>query len=531
MRIEILDSTLRDGCQGEGISYNLNDKLNIISALRELGLSYIEAGNPAAYRGDAELFEVLRDRPLPSSNNGSGEVVAFGSTCRKDNAPDADDGLAALLAADTPTVVLFGKSSAFHVEHVLRTTQQRNLDMIRDSIAYLTQCGRRVIFDAEHFFDGYAYDSAYAIQTLHAAVDGGASTVVLCDTNGGSFPHDVARITADVVSRMRVPAGIHCHNDNDMAVAATVEAVRAGATHVQGTLLGFGERCGNVALSSVIPTLQLKLGYECVPDDALANLTHIAARVSYISNVAIPRGKPYVGRSAFAHKAGMHGDGVSKTPLSFEHIEPYRVGNERRFVLSAMAGRSVMAQKLSRILPGVSRDDAAVSRMLERVKEREYDGYTYEAAEASFELLALREIGRFTPHFTLLYYTSYVSTNQPSGMSHIATVKVAVGDRDSLMASEGNGPVNALDNALRLALYTFYPELAEVALTDYRVRVIEGNRTSESVVRVIIESSDATDTWTTIGVSADIIEASFIALTDAIEYKLHCNVWHNHMTI
>ena len=524
LRVTLLDSTLRDGAQGEGISFSVADKVGIVSALDELGVDYIEAGNPGSNPRDAEFFRLAQGLRL-----GHARVVAFGSTRRKDSRAEADAQLRSLLDAQTGTVVMFGKSWDFHVERVLCATLEQNLAMIRDSVAFLRSEGREVIFDAEHYFDGFAANPAYALSCLRAAIEGGADCLVLCDTNGGRLPPDIEAGVGAALALARVAGpgaviGIHAHNDSGLAVANSMAAVVAGARHVQGTLVGFGERCGNANLSTIAANLRLKLGMDCLREDSLSGLYRSVRRVAEIANVSIDEGMPYVGLKAFAHKAGMHVDAVLKSPASFEHVSPGGVGNERRILASEVGGRSVIFERLRKILPDSQKSDPAVAAALARLKERESLGYQYEGTEASLDLLLRKASGAYEPFFELLRYRTIGERSAGDAArfsgAH-AMVQLSVGGMVEMQAAEGDGPVHALDLALRKALALFYPSLAGMRLSDFKVRVLDGSGATASSVRVLIESSDADGAWTTVGVSTDIIEASWLALVDSVEHKLY----------
>lgn len=513
----IFDSTLRDGMQGEGISYSVADKLKIVKALDGLGIAFIEAGNPASNPKDLAFFKILKEEPLKNA-----KVVAFGSTRKKNTTPEDDQGLRQLLGTETDYVSLFGKTSAFHAAEILGVSLEENLSMIRQSVAYLVRQGRQVIFDGEHFFDGYGENAEYALAALAAAADGGAKTLCLCDTNGGSNPNQIERITKIVAQAFpHVEIGIHCHDDRGLAIANTLAGVEAGARHVQGTFLGFGERCGNANLSAIIPNLQINGGVSCIPQDRLCQLTPTARKIADIANFSLRGNMPYVGGSAFAHKGGMHIDAVSKVPASFEHIPPDLVGNKRKFLMSEVSGKATLLQKLRSFDPGLTKDSPKTGEIMDKLKALEYRGYQFEAAEESFALVILRALGLERKFFSLDYFK--IIGEQPlTGAMYpsSAMIKVRVGGETELTAAEGNGPIHAIDLALRKALSKFYPQLADVRLTDYKVRVLESDATTAASVRVLIESSDGNSTWTTVGVSTDIIEASFLALTDSIEYKL-----------
>lgn len=515
-KLTILDSTLRDGAQGEGISFSVRDKIAVCRTLDELGVGYIEAGNPASNPKDAEFFREVKGLKFLNS-----KLTAFGSTRRRGVTAETDPGVKALLAAETPAVTVFGKSWDFHATDILRATLEENLDMIFDTVRYLTDCGKEVIFDAEHFFDGYKNNPDYAIKAIRTAEEAGAAAVCLCDTNGGCFPDEIEKIVRAAVNALSIPVGIHTHDDAGMAVANSVTAVLCGATQVQGTLIGFGERCGNANLSTIAADLQLKRGYKCFPDENMKNLTLYCRRIAEIANVRLNRGMPYVGESAFAHKAGMHIDGVSKASFSFEHVSPDSVGNTRRFLMSEVAGRSTILEKVRKVDPSVTKDSPVTAEIVAKIKEMEFFGYQFEGADASFELLIRKSLGAYKPFFTLEKFKTIGEQISGEDFSPAtAVVKVSVDGTSEISAAEGNGPVNALDVALRKALERFYPSLKEFALTDYKVRILDSKETSSAKTRVLIESGDGKDIWTTVGVSRDIIEASLTALKDAIEYKL-----------
>ncbi|MHB8054175.1 MAG: citramalate synthase [Candidatus Aminicenantales bacterium] len=514
--IAVFDSTLRDGAQGESISFSVSDKLKIVEILDALGVKYIEAGNPGSNPKDLEFFGRVAGLRLKNAR-----LAAFGSTRRSGKTAAEDENVRSMLLADTPVAVIFGKAWDFHVTKVLKTTLEENLNMIRDTIAFFKKEGRETIFDAEHFFDGARANEDYAFQTLRAAAEGGADALVLCDTNGGSFPSEIFDRTKKAAGLFSVPIGIHCHNDDGMAVANSVMAVEAGASHVQGTLTGIGERCGNANLSSLIPTLQLKRDYACIPGECLPQLTQAARLVAELSNMPLPSSMPYVGLSAFAHKGGMHIDGVLKDTRSFEHVAPESIGNERRFLMSEVSGRSTILAKIRKICPDLDKESPEAREIIDLLKDMEHKGYQYEGAEPSFELLVRRHLGKYKPFFELEKSTIIADqAARNGGPSSSATVIVNVEGERRIAAAEGDGPVNALDCALRRALETFYPELGRVHLTDYKVRVLNPEQATAARVRVWIESTDGTDAWTTVGVSTDILEASGRALTDAIEYKL-----------
>ncbi len=513
--VELLDTTLRDGAQGEGVEHSLDDKRKIALALDRLGVPLIEAGNPYGNPKDAAFFEDVQKTPYLKQ----AKVVPFGSTCRAGTAPGQDEGLLALLHTGQPVVSLFGKSNLLHVTEVLRVSPEENLRMIEQSVAFLVGQGRRVLFDAEHFFDGWAFDRDYALRSLGAALRGGADVLVLCDTNGGTLPEDLhARLEECMAAFPGVKFGIHCHDDMGLAVAGTLACVRAGAVMAQGTMGGVGERCGNANLCTLIPTLQLKLGYDALPPENLPLLTMTSRAIVEVMNLTPDQRAPYVGYSAFAHKGGMHIDGVSKNAATFEHVAPESVGNRRRFVLSEQTGRAGVYARLKRLLPELEKDDPRVQAVTERLKRRESRGYAYESADGSFDLMALETLGLRKRFFEVLDF-HVLSGNTQSTESAQAYIKIAVDGREEINAAEGDGPVNALDSALRKALTVFYPALATMRLRDFKVRVV-GSGGTASVVRVLIESTDGKNAWTTVGVSSNIIRACFKALCDSLEYFL-----------
>ncbi len=519
MSVKIYDSTLRDGAQAEGISFSVSDKLRIAQALDALGVSYIEAGNPFSNPKDLEFFQKVKELHL------SAKLVAFGSTRKRGVSVEEDKNLMALLEAKTEAVAIVGKSWDLHVTEILRAELPENLQMIQDTVAFLKKQGLEVIFDAEHFFDGFKDNQAYALETLKAAARAGVDCLCLCDTNGGTFPNEIVEIIQTIKEELKReglnPAlGIHCHNDCGMAVAGSCMAVEAGASQVQGTLVGFGERCGNANLSTIIPNLQLKKNFDCIPQEKIAKLTETAILISEISNLTLLDREPYVGRSAFTHKGGMHVDGVSKLPKSFEHIEPGTVGNERRILTSEVAGKSTILSKIQKIEPNLQKDSPETEAIISRLKALEYEGYQFEAAESTFELLIKKMLGKYKPQFELVHLKIIGEQPYVDGQSASALIKIRVDDKIEITAAEGNGPVNALDQALRKALEVFYPQIANIQLTDYKVRVLDNLETTASKVRVLIESTDGHERWSSVGVSKDIIEASWIALVDSIEYKL-----------
>ncbi len=517
-KIQIFDSTLRDGAQSEGISFSVADKLHIIEALDDIGVSYIEAGNPGSNPKDIEFFNRAAEIKLRHA-----KICAFGSTRRKNLKVEEDENVLSLLKARTDVVVIFGKSWDLHIREILRTSEENNLDLVYDTVNFFKKRDKELIFDAEHFFDGFKANRDCAINVLKAAAAAGADSLCLCDTNGGCAPGELQSITREIVSLFpEHQIGIHCHNDMGCAVANSLLAVDMGATQVQGTFIGIGERCGNADLSVIIPNLQLKQGYECISSDNLEKLSEAVYAISEICNMTVPSNKPYVGGSAFAHKGGMHIDGVSKCTQSFEHVPPESVGNKRRFLMSEVSGRTTVLAKVSQIAPELTKDSPETAAIVQRLKELEHEGYQFESADASFELMVLNVLKRYNPHFKLLMYKTSGEYPSPDGeMSAYAMLKIQVGGSTETAASMGNGPVNALDLALRKALAVFYPEISKVHLIDYKVRVLTGEQAATAAkVRVLMDSTNGEEVWTTVGVSTDIIEASWLALVDSIEYAL-----------
>ncbi|HMO83487.1 MAG TPA: citramalate synthase [Lacipirellulaceae bacterium] len=518
MHIEIYDTTLRDGAQGEGVSFSLDDKVLIARRLDSLGFDYIEGGFPLSNPKDAEFFQRLAADPLKHS-----KLSAFGMTRRRGMKPGDDPGIQALLDARTPVVTIVGKTHDFHVTEVLGVSLDENLAMIRETVAFFREAGREVIYDAEHFFDGWKANAAYAAQTIRAAVEGGASRVVMCDTNGGTMPEEIAALAKDAALAADVPLGIHCHNDCDLAVANSLAAVDAGATHVQGTVNGLGERCGNADLVSVIGNLALKKRHYEVLDRGvgdptpLRHLTELSRYVYEIANMNFRNNQPFVGASAFAHKGGMHVHAVNKAAHSYEHIDPTLVGNERRVLVSELSGRSNIIALATK--HNLQHDKQLMDRVLRQIVDLENRGYQFEAAEASFDLLVKRLAGTFTPHFELIKYHTSVESRGGTPVTE-ASVKLLVDDAVRHEVAEGDGPVNALDGALRKALNGHFPALNAMHLVDYKVRVINSEAATAASVRVVIESRDEHDVWGTVGVHENVIEASWMALVDSIEYKL-----------
>ena len=523
--VNILDSTLRDGSQGEGISFSVQDKLHIVQALDELGVKYIEAGNPGSNPKDLEFFEEAKKLKLQNS-----QIVAFGATRRKGITCEEDANLQSLLYVGTQTVVIFGKSWDFQVTDILKATLEENLAMIKETVEFLVANGRNVIYDAEHFYDAWYANPEYTMKTLKAAVEGGANILALCDTKGGTMPMEILKATTAVTSEfsgvktpqgLPVEIGIHTHNDAGLAVANSLMAVEAGASHIQGTLLGFGERTGNANLSSIISNLELKMNVKCLPEDKLKLLTSVCKQVAEISNLPLENGMPYVGSNAFAHKAGMHIDAVTKNPTAYEHVSPETIGNDRVFLMSEVAGRSTILEKIRKFDAGITKENPVVSEIVTKMKEMEHSGYQFEGAEGSFELMVRKIIGKYRPFFKLCYYKTIGEKPRLDGhLCSFAQLKIDVDGQLAVTAGEGDGPVHALDTALRSALEKFYPTVSSIRLTDYKVRVLDSKSATGAKVRVLIETTDGLDIWTTVGVSTDIIEASWLALVDSFEYKL-----------
>lgn len=518
-RIQIYDTTLRDGSQGEGVNFSLQDKLLITQKLDDLGVDFVEGGYPLSNPKDAEYFARVADLPLQHA-----KICAFGMTRRKGCVPEDDIGMCALRDAKTPIVTIVGKTWDLHVFEVLHISEEENLAMIRDSVGFLRAEGREVFYDAEHFFDGFRANAEFALKTVLAAQNAGASTIILCDTNGGRLPEDIAAAVDAVRRELKVPVGIHVHNDGELAVANSLMAVDHGAIQVQGTINGIGERCGNADLISVIGNLALKKGYDVLKSGGLGHLTELSRYVYEIANMNFRNGQAFVGASAFAHKGGMHVHAVNRLSASYEHIPPESVGNQRRILVSELSGRSNIIAKTTKYQ--INDDNALMTKILERVQDLENEGYQFEAAEASFDLLVRKEAGAYTPKFERLHYRVNVETTAGQGTITEATIKLKVNDQSEHVVAEGDGPVNALDNALRKALSAAYPNLTEMQLVDYKVRVINSAEGTAARVRVVIESRDHTDVWSTVGVSENVIEASWLALVDSVEYKLYKDAEH-----
>lgn len=513
-KIAIYDTTLRDGTQREGISLSLHDKLRITQLLDDFGMTYIEGGWPGSNPKDAAYFEAVRELSLKHA-----KIAAFGSTCRKESDPQTDPNIIALVEAQTPVVTVVGKTSMLHVTEVLQTTPAENLRMIRESLRYLKSLGKEVIYDAEHFFDGMKLDFEYSLDTLKAAVEGGADWLVLCDTNGGSLPWEVAeyvRVVAECFPNVKL--GIHTHNDGELAVANSLAAVQMGATQVQGTINGYGERCGNANLCSVVPDLQLKMGYDCVPYHNLSQLTRLSRTVAEIANLAPDDHLAYVGKSAFAHKGGIHVAAIRRNVDSYQHIKPEIVGNEMRVLVSDLSGRGNLLSKAEEFGMNVSQDETA--RVLDEIKTLENEGFVFEGAEASIAVRLRRAQPDYTPLFTLIDFTVLVEDRRDRGALSEAMVKLDVNGDVVHTAAEGNGPVNALDLALRKALIPHYPQMADFQLVDYKVRILDSDKATAATTRVFIETQCCGQRWNTVGAGTNIIHASWLALVDSIEYGI-----------
>jgi len=513
--LEVYDTTLRDGAQAEDVSFSVEDKVRVAQKLDELGVHFIEGGWPGANPKDIEFFRMIKTISLKHA-----AVVAFGSTRKASNSVRKDPNLQALLAAETGTITIFGKTWSLHVTDALGISLSKNLELIGDSVSYLRNKGRRVFYDAEHFFDGYRTNPEYALNTVRRAVEAGAERVILCDTNGGAMPWEIQKVCEIVRRECPVPLGIHAHNDCEMAVANSLVAIESGIVQVQGTINGIGERCGNANLCSIIPNLELKMKRPALTD-RLSYLKEVSGFVTEIANLMPNKHQPYVGDAAFAHKGGVHIHAVLKNSATYEHIDPAQVGNRQRVLVSDYAGRSGLLEKIEAYGIKLSKDHSKVRELVDTLKQRESQGYQFEGAEGSFELLMRKAMGSHKPAFQLLGFRVIVEKKQDNGAPVAeATVMVKVGDVVEHTAAVGAGPVNALDHALRKSLEKFYPQLREVKLLDYKVRVLAANKGTESKVRVLIESGDHKDKWGTVGVSENIIEATWQALADSIEYKL-----------
>jgi len=513
--VKIYDTTLRDGTQAEGVSFSRSDKIRIAQQLDKTGVHYIEGGWPGSNPKDIEFFAEAKTLKLENA-----KIAAFGSTRRAHVEVKDDYNIQKLIEAETPVVTIFGKSWILHVTDVLKVTPEENIAMIADSVRYLKEQGKEVVYDAEHFFDGYKGDSSYALNTLLAAQEAGADTITLCDTNGGTMVNELAQIVREVKEKIKIPLGIHVHNDSGLADANSIMAVLEGVTQVQGTVNGYGERTGNANLCTIIPNLQLKLGYNCISEQQLKHLLVLSRFVDESANLKPNPKLPYVGESSFAHKGGMHVNAVEKNPKTFEHLNPELVGNKRRILVSELSGRSNITLKAKELGINLEEENETAKGIVGKLKELEHQGYEFEAAEGSFELMIKRSQDEYKPFFKLEGFRVIVEKRGEEGVISEATIKVNVNGVSEHTAAEGDGPVNALDNALRKALEQFYPELKNMKLTDFKVRVLDYKAATAAKVRVLIESQDEDSIWGTVGVSENIIEASWNALVDSVEYKL-----------
>lgn len=513
--VKIYDTTLRDGSQAEDIAFSVEDKIRIALKLDELGIHYIEGGWPGSNPKDLQFFQEIRSVPLSNA-----KIVAFGSTCRAGTRPEDDPNLQALIEAGTRAVTIFGKSWDMHVLEALNIRLDQNLEMVSQSIRFLKKKVPEVLFDAEHFFDGFKKNPSYALSVLKAARDAKADWIVLCDTNGGTLPYDLQQAIREVKKEISTPLGIHVHNDSEMAVANSILAVREGVGQVQGTINGYGERCGNANLCSILPNLKLKMGLNCLTDAQLQKITEVSRFVSELANLPHPKYLPYVGDSAFAHKGGVHVSAIRKSPLTYEHIVPEQVGNRQRVLISDLSGESNILYKAAEFGIDLESKDPNIRTILDHLKQLEHEGFQFEGAEGSFEILIKKALGRHRKFFELLGFRVIVEKKEENHPFSEATIMVRVGDQIEHTAAVGNGPVNALDHAIRKALEKFYPELEEVKLLDYKVRILTSKDGTGARTRVLIESRDRESKWGTVGVSENIIEASWQALVDSIDYKL-----------
>lgn len=513
--VKIFDTTLRDGTQGEGISLSVEDKIKIARKLDELGVHYIEGGWPGSNSKDIEFFERAREMKFTNA-----KITAFGSTRRKDSIAADDINLNRLVESGAQVATIFGKSWDFHVTTAIQTTLEENLAMIYDSVLYLKSSGLEVIYDAEHFFDGYKNNPEYALQTIKKAQDAGADWIVLCDTNGGSLPGEITAIVTTVIQNVTTPIGIHAHNDCELGVANSLAAVQAGAGQVQGTINGYGERCGNANLSSIIPNLQLKLGYSVISEEQLKSLTPVSRYISEIANMHMAVNQPYVGNAAFAHKGGIHVSAILKDASTYEHTKPELVGNKQRVLVSELAGQSNVLVKAQELNLDFNKEHQKTKEVIEKIKDLEHQGYQFEGADATLELLLREAFEGLEEIFTLESFKMLVEKSANQSVVSEAIVKVKVHGETIYTAAEGNGPVNALDNALRKALIQYYPDIKNVHLSDYKVRVLDEKGATAGKVRVLMESTDFNTTWNTLGVSSNIIEASWYALVDSLRYAL-----------
>ena len=524
--ILLYDTTLRDGTQGENVTFSADEKLTIAMRLDDIGIHYIEGGWPGSNPRDVAFFNLAKRVTFKHAR-----LAAFGSTRKPGTRPDRDNNLNALLETETPAVTVFGKSWDLHVEKIMNNTLPENLSMINDSVAFLKQHGREVIYDAEHFFDGYKDNRDYAMQSLAAALDGGADFIVLCDTNGGTLPFELESILAEVRQQMNnigsgpsqngsVKLGIHSHNDCGMAVANSITAVQNGAVMVHGTINGYGERCGNADLTTIIPILSIKMDRACVTQENLKKIKTLSRYVSETANLVPLNSRPFVGKSAFAHKGGIHVSAIMKTPRAYEHMDPAIVGNSRRVLVSDLSGKSNVEYKAKELGVEIGKNGFDSSQIASEIKQMEQEGYQFDTADGTFKILLEKFTDQFKPHFALESFRVTIEKDQDQPCSAHATIKISVGDKKEITAGEGYGPVSALDNALRKALDRFYPDLDTMRLVDFKVRVIDGTRGTAAKVRVLIESRDQNEIWSTMGVSEDIIEASWQALADSFQFKL-----------
>jgi len=513
--ITIYDTTLRDGSQTEGIAFSLNDKIKITKKLDDLGIHYIEGGWPGSNPKDKAYFKEVRGKKLKHA-----KIAAFGSTRRAKTKASEDINLRELVKSQTQTITIFGKTWDMHITDVIKTTLDENLEMITDSVAYLKSKKKEVFYDAEHFFDGYKRNPKYALKTLLAAQEAKADCIILCDTNGGTLPQEITDIILEIKNKINVPLGIHTHNDLGLGVANSIAAIEAGCVHVQGTFNGLGERCGNADLCTIIGILRTKMKQKSIPDKNIKKLMETSYYISEISNFKLADNAAFVGHSAFAHKGGVHIDAMLKNPLAYEHIDPAVVGNHRRFVTSELAGKMPIVLKAQQMDVKLDKKSSQAKKLLRSLQDKEHSGYQFEAADASFELFVKRSLKKYKPFFKLEGFKTASERRFDGRVFAEATIRVNVGGKSKFSASDGSGPVEALDKALRQALTKFYPRLEEMHLTDYKVRVLDTKAATAAQVRVLIESQDNTDSWTTVGVHENIIEASWEALTDSIEYKL-----------
>jgi len=514
-KIIIYDTTLRDGSQTEGVSYTVSDKVKITQKLDELGVHYIEGGWPGSNPKDKEFFEVMKSKKLANS-----KLAAFGSTRRANIKPEDDTNLKELIASQTPTVTIFGKSWDLHVTDVIRTTLDENLKMIQDSVAFLKKNKRETFYDAEHFFDGYKNNPKYALKTILAAQTGGADCIILCDTNGGTLPEEVTKIVKEVKKKIKKPLGIHTHNDQGLAVANSLAAINTGCMQVQGTFNGLGERCGNADLCTIMGILYAKMKKKSIPDDKIKLLMDASYYISEISNYNLTNNHPFIGHSAFAHKGGVHIDAMLKNPLAYEHIDPAIVGNHRRLLTSELAGKMPIVLKAQKMNIDLDKNSPEAKQIMKELQEKEYQGYQFEGADASFELFMKRRLKLYKPFFQLEGFKVFTERRTDGSVLAGSTVRLKVNENNEMATIEGHGPVEVLDRALRTALKKFYPSVADMHLSDYKVRVLDTKQGTGAKVRVLIESQDQHDSWTTVGVHENVIEASWEALVDSIEYKL-----------